>query len=118
MAVVPLYNVNFFVSVGATMREAVLALPRQFSIAVDQLSGDFSGTGMQLRDDHGNFAICFRSDKLDRDAIAHEIDHTQYDIWRWIDEDMPGKECRGYLVGWLTKEVCAILGRNGVPILD
>ncbi len=100
------------------MHEALLALPKEFAVAIAQLGGDYSGTGMELRDDHGSFAICFRTDKLDRDAIGHEIEHLQFDIWHYIDEDAPGKECRGYLVGWLTKEVCAVLGRHGVAIFD
>lgn len=115
---VPIYNVYLYVAAAKTLRDAILNLPDGFSRAVGGLNGDFGGNGLELRDDHGNFAICFRLDRLDRDAIAHETDHVQFDIWQWIEEEAPGKECRAYLAGWLTKEVCALLRRNRVAVLD
>ena len=115
---VPIYNVYLYVAAAKTLRDAILTLPDGFSRAVAGLNGDFAGNGLELRDDCGNFAVCFRLDKLDRDAIAHETDHVQFDIWQWIEEEAPGKECRAYLAGWLTKEICALLRRNRITVRD
>ena len=112
----PTFNARIWVSVAPTLKSAAELLGYNFASARTQLNGDFAGVGMSMTDAMGNFAVAFAENKLSHDVIAHELDHVVTDILEYIGEDRPGKECRGYLSGFMAKRVYRILHRNSVAV--
>jgi hypothetical protein len=106
---VPLYEVDVYLSVAATIQEARTNLT--LGGFPDYETGTAQAITTKGEKDAGKFGLSFCFEKLTFDNIAHEAKHLcSYILGRIGHEaDHDNDEPEAYLLGWIVNVVCGIL---------